>query len=182
MLHQSVPFDTGELSASLRLMTRMPKNQESRNGRQGVASASCSKVQCNCAPRILSRVHVPCNCKFIWERRVAKKTKKDIVLELAKQFELTQVDTKKIVQGTLDTLIEAIAESGRIELRNFGVFEVRLRKARKARNPKTGEEIEVPAKFVIHFKAGRKMEERVAKNVANLRDSLKQAPVDDEEA
>ena len=89
-------------------------------------------------------------------------TKKDIVVELAKQFGLTQVDTKKIVQGTFDAIIEILAAEKRIELRNFGVFEVRERKPRKARNPKTGEEVRVPAHVVVHFKPGRKMEERMS--------------------
>lgn len=111
---------------------------------------------------------------------MTKKTKKDIVAELAKQFDLTQVDTKKIVQGTFDALIEVIAESGRIELRNFGVFEVRLRKSRKARNPKTGEEIEVPSKFVVHFKPGRKMEERIAERSDHL-EALEQFDTDTEQ-
>ena len=50
---------------------------------------------------------------------------------------------------------------GRIELRNFGVFEVKQRKPRKARNPRTGEKVKVPAKLVVTFKPGREMEERV---------------------
>ena len=52
-------------------------------------------------------------------------------------------------------------EEGRIELRNFGVFQVRPRAARKARNPRTGRQVEVPEKFVVSFKPGKIMEERV---------------------
>lgn len=52
-------------------------------------------------------------------------------------------------------------EEGRIELRNFGVFQVKERKARKARNPKTGETVDVPARLAVVFKAGKEMEERV---------------------
>jgi nucleoid DNA-binding protein len=52
---------------------------------------------------------------------------------------------------------------GRIELRNFGVFEVRQRKPRKARNPRTGEQVKVPARRVVTFKPGRQMGERVAR-------------------
>ena len=90
-------------------------------------------------------------------------TKKDIVIDLAKEFGLTQVATKKIVQGTFDKIIAVIASEGRIELRNFGVFEVKHRKPRKARNPKTGEEVQVPDKYVVTFKPGRNMEEVVEK-------------------
>lgn len=65
------------------------------------------------------------------------------------------------MQCTLDAIVEAIAESGGIELRNFGVFKVKQRAPRKARNPRTGEEVMVPAKKVVVFKAGRLMEEKI---------------------
>ncbi|MGE0431236.1 MAG: HU family DNA-binding protein [Planctomycetota bacterium] len=104
-------------------------------------------------------------------------TKKDIVIDLAKEFGLTQVATKKIVQGTFDKIIAVIADQGRIELRNFGVFEVKRRAPRKARNPKTGEEVQVPEKFVVAFKPGRKMEEDVEKAYENP--AHRPAPTDD---
>ena len=88
-------------------------------------------------------------------------TKKDIVKTLSDRFGLTQVDAKKIVQGTFDSIVDTLVEDGRIELRNFGVFEVKQRKARKARNPRTGEPVMVPAKRVVTFKPGRLMEERI---------------------
>ena len=88
-------------------------------------------------------------------------TKKDIVKTLADKFVLSQVDAKKVVQGTFDAIIETLVENGRIELRNFGVFEVKVRKPRKARNPRTGEEVFVPEKKVVTFKPGRIMENRI---------------------
>ena len=88
-------------------------------------------------------------------------TKKDIVKVLADKFGLSQVDAKKVVQGTFDSIIDTLLEVGRIELRNFGVFEVKTRKPRKARNPRTGEEVMVPEKRVVTFKPGRLMEERI---------------------
>jgi nucleoid DNA-binding protein len=88
-------------------------------------------------------------------------TKKDIVKVLADKFGLSQVDAKKVVQGTFDSIIDTLLEVGRIELRNFGVFEVKTRKPRKARNPRTGEEVMVPEKKVVTFKPGRLMEERI---------------------
>ncbi len=88
-------------------------------------------------------------------------TKKDIVKTLADKFGLSQVDAKKVVQGTFDSIIDTLLEVGRIELRNFGVFEVKTRKPRKARNPRTGEEVMVPEKKVVTFKPGRLMEERI---------------------
>jgi nucleoid DNA-binding protein len=88
-------------------------------------------------------------------------TKNDMVIEIAKKTGIEQQKVKQIVQMTLDGIIEILAIEQRIELRNFGVFEVRTRKARKARNPRTGEEVMVPSKKVVTFKAGKIMEERV---------------------
>ena len=88
-------------------------------------------------------------------------TKKEIVKQLSEQYKLTHVDALKVVQGTLDAIIEELVRNGRIELRNFGVFEVRQRAARKARNPRTGEAVIVPPKKVVVFKPGREMEKKV---------------------
>ena len=88
-------------------------------------------------------------------------TKKEIVAQLAEKYNLTQVNAKGIVQGTLDAIIDDLIRYGRIELRNFGVFEVKQRAARKARNPRTGEEVLVPPKKAVVFKAGKEMEEKI---------------------
>lgn len=88
-------------------------------------------------------------------------TKKDIVRAIAEELGLTQLKTKEIVQKTFDAVIEALVREGRIELRNFGIFEVKQRAARKARNPKTGEKVYVPKKFVVTFKPGKEMQHRV---------------------
>lgn len=88
-------------------------------------------------------------------------TKKEIVRTIAEEIGLTQLKTKEIVQKTFDAIVETLVEDHRIELRNFGVFEVKKRAARKARNPRTGEKVEVAEKFVVTFKPGKEMEERV---------------------
>ena len=88
-------------------------------------------------------------------------TKKEIVRTIAKRIGLSQEETKEVVQSTFDAIIDAIARQGRIELRNFGVFEMNIRSARKARNPRTGEQVDVPAKRVVKFKPGREMEDRI---------------------
>jgi nucleoid DNA-binding protein len=88
-------------------------------------------------------------------------TKKEIVKQIADRIGETQLKTKDIVQQTFDAIVDTLIEQGRIELRNFGVFEVKQRKARKARNPRTGEKVEVPPKCVVTFKPGKDMEERV---------------------
>ena len=101
-------------------------------------------------------------------------TKKEIVKTISDEIGLTQLKTKEIVQKTFDAIVDTLVEDtkanlskgneatlGRIELRNFGVFEVKRRAARKARNPRTGAKVFVPEKFVVTFKPGKEMEERV---------------------
>jgi nucleoid DNA-binding protein len=88
-------------------------------------------------------------------------TKKEIVKQISERINLTQLKTKDIVQQTFDAIVDTLIEVGRIELRNFGVFEVKMRKARKARNPRTGERVDVEPKKVVTFKPGKEMEERV---------------------
>lgn len=92
-------------------------------------------------------------------------TKKEIVKTIAEEIGLTQLKTKEIVQRTFDTIVETLVSEGRVELRNFGVFEVKRRAARQARNPRTGDKVEVPEKFVVTFKPGKDMEERVQRMV-----------------
>jgi len=88
-------------------------------------------------------------------------TKKEIVRTISEEIGLTQLKTKEIVQKTFDAIVEALVEERRIELRNFGVFEVKRRAPRKARNPRTGAKVFVPEKFVVTFKPGKEMEQRV---------------------
>ena len=76
-------------------------------------------------------------------------TKKEIVKQISERLGLPQLKTKEIVQQTFDAIVETLLETGRIELRNFGVFEVKQRKARKARNPRTGDKVDVPPKNVV---------------------------------
>ena len=88
-------------------------------------------------------------------------TKKEIVKTISEEIGLTQLKTKEIVQKTFDAIVETLVTERRIELRNFGVFEVKKRAARKARNPRTGDRVNVPEKYVVTFKPGKEMEERV---------------------
>jgi len=88
-------------------------------------------------------------------------TKKEIVKQISDRIGLTQLKTKEIVQQTFDAIVDTLIAEKRIELRNFGVFEVKKRKARKARNPRTGDKVDVPPKYVVTFKPGKEMEERV---------------------
>lgn len=88
-------------------------------------------------------------------------TKKEIVRTISDKTGLTQLQIKEIVQLTFEGIVETLLEEGRVELRNFGVFQVKTRKARQARNPRTGRQVSVPAKSVVVFKPGKGMEARV---------------------
>ena len=105
-------------------------------------------------------------------------TKKEIVKTISEHIGLTQLKTKEIVQKTFDAIVESLVEEGRIELRNFGVFEVKKRAARKARNPRTGAKVLVPEKYVVTFKPGKEMEERVRRMVLAKQQSSVPPPVD----
>lgn len=88
-------------------------------------------------------------------------TKKEIVRSISDKTGLTQQQIKEIVQLTFEGIIDTLLSEGRVELRNFGVFQVKSRKARIARNPRTGRKVTVQEKFVVSFKAGKEMEQRV---------------------
>jgi nucleoid DNA-binding protein len=88
-------------------------------------------------------------------------TKKEMAQVIAEAMGMTQTQVKEVVQLVFDGIIDTLEREGRIELRRFGVFEVKNRKARTGRNPRTGEIVMVPAKSVVTFKQGREMEVRV---------------------
>jgi len=88
-------------------------------------------------------------------------TKKDIVLKIAEDAGIKQVDVKKVVQMALDIITESLSGGKTIELRNFGVFKVKSRKSRIGRNPKTGTTVSIPERKVVVFKAGMIMKKKV---------------------
>ena len=94
-------------------------------------------------------------------QEMLKVTKKEIVKAISEEIGLTQLKTKEIVQKTFDAIVETLVTDRRIELRNFGVFEVKKRAARKARNPRTGANVNVPEKYVVTFKPGKEMEQKI---------------------
>ena len=89
------------------------------------------------------------------------KTKKEIAKEVAEALDISQTLAREAVQKTLDAIIDGLVADGRIELRKFGVFEIKDRAAKKIHHPNTGELIKMPAKKVVSFKSGTEMEERV---------------------
>jgi nucleoid DNA-binding protein len=88
-------------------------------------------------------------------------TKKELVNRIADQTGQTKVVVKDVLQRFLDEIIDELSVGNRLEFREFGVFEVRERAARRAQNPRTLEKVSVPAKRVVKFKVGRLMRERV---------------------
>lgn len=88
-------------------------------------------------------------------------TKKELVNRIAEETGQTKVVVKSVLQRFLDEIIEELAQGNRLEFREFGVFEVRMRAARQAQNPRTLEKVTVPAKRVVKFKVGRQMRQRV---------------------
>ena len=87
-------------------------------------------------------------------------TKKDLIKIVSEEIGLTQLRTHEIVQKTLEALVNALMSDHRVELRGFGVFQVEKRAARKARNPRTGEVVDVPAKRIVTFKPGKEVRDR----------------------
>lgn len=88
-------------------------------------------------------------------------TKKDIVMKVSNETNLTQIDVKRIVQRALDVIVESLERGETVELRNFGVFKVKKRRGRLGRNPRTGEEVSVPEKKVVVFKPGLILKQKV---------------------
>ena len=88
-------------------------------------------------------------------------TKAELVEEIAKSVELSKKDAERIVNTVFDCIIEALHNGEKIELRGFGSFRLRERKARIGRNPKTGETVHVPTKRVPYFKAGKELKELI---------------------
>jgi integration host factor subunit beta len=88
-------------------------------------------------------------------------TKKELIDRIAESANSRRVLVKKVVQQFLDEIVAELGRGNRLEFRDFGVFETKLRKARKAQNPKTLEPVAVPEKRTVKFKVGRLMKQRL---------------------
>ena len=88
-------------------------------------------------------------------------TKKELVDRIAADSNLSRADVKRTIQAFLDEVIEELDKGNRLEFRDFGVFEIRQRAARRAQTPKTLEQVEVPARRTVKFKPGRLMKVKV---------------------
>ena len=89
-------------------------------------------------------------------------TKKELIDRIADNTGDRRVQVKRVIQQFLDEIVNELGKSNRLEFRDFGVFETKLRKARKAQNPKTLEPVSVPEKRTVKFKVGRLMKQRLA--------------------
>src|SRR5277367_4388950 len=89
-------------------------------------------------------------------------TKKELIDRIAETTGHRRVQVKRIVQQFLDEIVNELGKGNRLEFRDFGVFESKLRKARKAQNPKTLEPVAVPEKRTVKFKVGRLMKQKLA--------------------
>jgi nucleoid DNA-binding protein len=89
-------------------------------------------------------------------------TKRDLVMRIGEETGLNQAEVFAVVQKTLDYITESLANGGKVELRQFGVFEVKIRKARVGRNPNRPEiVVPIPARSMVKFKAGKEMKAKV---------------------
>jgi integration host factor subunit beta len=97
-------------------------------------------------------------------------TKRELCERIAKKTGYSQVVTKHVIQEFLDEITAELARGNRMEFRNFGVFDTRLQQPRRARNPKTDQVVEVPAKAVVAFKVGKRMQELAQSALHGLRE------------
>ena len=93
-------------------------------------------------------------------------TKRDLVQAIAEETNVQQQKAKEVIQCFLDHIIDELAQGNRLEFRDFGVFEPKAKAPRIARNPRTGDKIQVPEKVTVKFKAGRMMKEKLQKEDA----------------
>jgi len=120
-------------------------------------------------------------------------TKKELIDRIADGTGHRRVQVKKVVQQFLDEIIGELGKGNRLEFRDFGVFETKIRKARKAQNPKTLEPVEVPEKRTVKFKVGRLMKQKLsgltgaaiedeAGDIDDMSDEEEEDETDEEEA
>jgi len=93
---------------------------------------------------------------------MATVTKKQLADQIAAEMGYTQIETKKVIEAFLEKLKKNLSGGNRVELRDFGVFSVKVRKSRLGRNPnKPAEVVTIPERRVVHFKVGREWKHRI---------------------
>lgn len=102
---------------------------------------------------------------------MAVTTKRGMVRQISSTLGANRTVTKRVVQGVLDSIVYSLLTEGRLELRNFGVFELRQRAPRVARNPRTNEQITLPARTAVIFHPSKRLAQMVAKQAPDRRPS-----------
>ena len=101
---------------------------------------------------------------YLLTYKIMTLTKRDLVIRISDETSLGQQQVFEVVQKTLDYITESLAKGDKVELRKFGVFEVKIRKARVGRNPNKPEiDVPIPARSMVKFKAGKEMRAQVLK-------------------
>lgn len=138
------------------------ENESQKTGRTAAAQPNF------CLPIATSTTHL-----------MAKLTKRELVLRISRETGLVQQDVFDVLQRTLTYITDALAQGQDVELRNFGVFEVRLTKSRVGRNPnKPDKDVTIPARATVKFKSGKTMRQRVLMQTDHLKNIEKDgAPV-----
>src|SRR3974377_2422608 len=103
-------------------------------------------------------------------------TKADLIDEVSRVAELTHKDSEIIVESIFDSVVRSLRAGDKIEIRGFGSFRTRQRKARVGRNPKTGDRVEVPPKKIPYFKPSKELKDLVNQNVAAASVATDQTP------
>ncbi len=89
-------------------------------------------------------------------------TKREIVDRIYKDTKIRYIDVRRVVQEVFDRIVDYLGDGERIEIRNFGIFKIKSRRARKGRNPRTGQEVMVPPRKAVVFKPGMIMKKKAA--------------------
>jgi nucleoid DNA-binding protein len=107
---------------------------------------------------------------------MATVTKKQLIDQIAERTGTPRPQVRRVLQCALDTIVERLAEGCRLELRDFGVFKVKARQARVARNPRTLASVAIPAKRAVCFKVGRLMRQRLEAGAQSITEVKPSAP------
>ena len=105
-------------------------------------------------------------------------TKAELVEDVARAAELTKKDAERLVEIVFESIIDTLNQGEKIELRGFGSFRVRERGARRGRNPKTGDPVDIPAKRVPYFKPGKELKELINEDENGAGGAVEAAPAD----
>ncbi|HVR73251.1 MAG TPA: HU family DNA-binding protein [Planctomycetota bacterium] len=108
-------------------------------------------------------------------------TKRELVQRIAEKTGVQQISAKDVIQSFLDEIINELARGNRLEFRDFGVFEPKSKAHRVARNPRTGDKVEVPEKTTVKFKVGRLMKRKIQKEGDDGADGAEDVDLDEDE-